>query len=540
MLNFFSMAQSITSPLKISIFRNIWIANMVSNIGTWMHEVGAGWLMATMSSDPLLVSLVQTALFLPSFFLILPAGAIADLVDRRKLLIFAIAWMLIIACFCAFFAFTALVTPRTLLTLTFCLGIGSAIYLPVMASIMPDIVPKEYLVNALTLNSISQNITRTIGPVIAGYLIALSGPWVVFSANALSFLIILFVIFSYKHKQPRSSLPSERFFGAIKNGFAYVKQTPEIKSILLIAGSFFLSLSSIFSFMPLIIRQEMGLGPESYGLVVTSMGLGAVITGIFLPKIRERYDPKSIASISFLIGLLCILSVNYTRIFPLLLASMALVGIAWISMISTMQVALQLALTSWIRARGLSMFYATFMGSMALGGIGWGLIANNSSITTALNIALTFGVFSLYIFRKRNLPQPLESFDSDTQEADHLSLLPHSSSEQVMINVEYMIKEEDATEFEKLMRDVRRLRLRNGAIAWGLYKDLEAEHRYVEHFIDESWVEHLRRHQRQSADRNDPLIKVNALHTKDEKPRVSHYLSRSAPRRIKKWRELID
>jgi MFS family permease len=527
---------NILSPLKVTVFRNIWIANLVSNIGTWMHDMGAGWLMTLLSPEPLMVSLVQTSLFLPSFFLILPSGALADLVDRRKVLIVSISWMLLIAFCLGSLTLMGYTTPYMLLSLTFGLGVGSAIFMPAMASIIPDLVPKTELVNALTLNSIAQNMTRAIGPAIAGFLIALSGPWIVFMVNALSFSLILLALLNYQHQQPRSALPSEKFFGAMTTGVSYVRQSPEIKTVLCYASIFFFMLSSIFAFLPLIVRVEMDYGPKAYGFMLTCMGIGAVITGISLPRIRIRVKPYKIIQSAFIVGFLCILTLALIRNLPILLVCMCFVGFAWISMISTMQITLQLSLPNWIRARGLSMFYATFMGSMAFGGLFWGYLASITSIKRALLISLIFGIVMLLLIGKRKLPLPHnDAAVSDSLLEGHLSLIPSQSDVQVMINVEYLVSSEDQLNFENTMRDVRRMRLRNGAIAWGLYLDLGTRNRYVEHFMDQSWVEHLRRHERQTQDDEAILNAAYAFHQSTDKPKVSHFTARSAPRRLRPW-----
>ena len=207
-------------------------------------------------------------------------------------------------------------TPYMLLSLTFGLGVGSAIFMPAMASIIPDLVPKTELVNALTLNSIAQNMTRAIGPAIAGFLIALSGPWIVFMVNALSFSLILLALLNYQHQQPRSALPSEKFFGAMTTGVSYVRQSPEIKTVLCYASIFFFMLSSIFAFLPLIVRVEMDYGPKAYGFMLTCMGIGAVITGISLPRIRIRVKPYKIIQSAFIVGFLCILTLALIRNLP--------------------------------------------------------------------------------------------------------------------------------------------------------------------------------------------------------------------------------
>jgi len=532
-------SHSALGPLRNPVFRSIWLANLVSNIGTWMQDVGAGWLMTTLAPDPFMVSLVQVSVVLPGFFLTLPSGVLADIIDRRLFLLTAIGWMCLMASSITILTFTGAVTPWSLIALTLALGVGSSMMMPAFTSMIPDLVPQRELVGAVTLNSISQNITRAVGPAIAGGLIALAGPAPVFLLNALSFVGIFIVLWRYRSLQPRSTLPSERFFGALRVGLGFLRQSPALQAVLVRALAFFFMMSGLFAFVPLIVRAEVQAGPQAYGLLVACMGAGAVSVGLSLPRLRGKFSSDTIVVAGTLIGAVTLLGLANLRTVPLLAAVMFVGGGAWISVVSSLQVAAQLSLPAWVRARGMALYIASFMGSMAIGSATWGRVASATSTTTALEIAVVVGLVT-GIFATRWRLAIHARADHSLAEITHESIAigqPKSHEGPVMVNIEYVIDPAEAREFEAAMRDVRRMRLRNGAVAWGLFQDIHAPDRYIEYFIDATWLEHLRRRERVTVEEADFNRVARAFHRGPEPPRVEHFLARGAPKRRRPWRQ---
>jgi MFS family permease len=528
-----ALRATVLSPLKVRVYRNLWIANTVSNLGTWMHEVGAGWLMTGLAPDPFMVSLVQASVVLPGFLLTIPAGALADIVNRRSYMLCMILWMITMASMIGLLAVTGLVTPWSLIALTFGLGAGMAMMLPAFAALVPDLVPRQELTAAVTLNSLSMNLTRAVGPAIAGALVAMAGVAPVFFLNAASFIGIFVVLYFYRSEQPRSTLPSERFVGAIEAGFRFVGQSPGMQAVLIRGVPFFVMMSGVFAFLPLIVREEVGAGPQTYGLLVTSMGLGAVTLGVSLPRLRERFGSDQIVAFGSALGALALLGLAHVRFAPGLAVLLFAAGAAWISVISTLQVTAQLSLPSWVRARGLAIYLASFMGSMAFGSVTWGRVASLTSTSTALTIAVVLGVvLGLVASRRRlaghalvdrslapTLPEPTVTFP----------LEPHEGP--VMVNIEYRIDPTQRTQFERAMAELRKARLRNGAIGWGLFQDAADASRFIETFIDPTWLEHLRHRERLTLEDVQSKQIADAFHRGDAAPRVSHYVARGAPRR---------
>ena len=532
------------SPLRIKVFRNIWLANLVSNIGTWMHDVSAGWLMTDLAPDPFMVSLVQVAVVLPGFLFTLPAGALADIVDRRFYMLTAIVWMTCVAGSIGAMTVTGHITPWSLIALTFGIGIGAAMMMPAFTALIPDLVPRQQLTAAVTLNAIAMNITRAVGPAVAGGLIALTGPGPVFLLNAVSFAAIYFVIYRYRSSQPRGTLPSERFFGALRVGFQFVRQSPSLQTVIIRAVAFFAMMSGLFAFLPLIVRLEVGAGPQAYGLLVASMGAGAVTTGLALNRIRSLVSSDSIVMTGTIVGALTLLALAHIRLVLPLAGVMFIAGAAWISVVSTLQICAQLSLPAWIRARGMAVFLASFMGSMAIGSASWGRIASATNTTTALSLAVGLGILVGLIASRWKLAahsQVDRTLASTVPEG--IVAIPEQTQEgPVMVNVEYLIDADQRTNFEAAMRDVRRMRLRNGAVAWGLFQDTEDETRYVEHFIDPTWLDHLRRRERLTVEDMEFKRVADSFHRGENRPQVKHFVARGAPKRRRDWlgRKLRD
>jgi MFS family permease len=515
------------------MFRAIWIANLVSNMGTWMHDVGAGWLMTSLAPDPFMVSLVQTAVVFPAFFLAMPAGALADIVDRRLYMMTGILWMILMAGGLGATTLAGATTPLSLLLFTFGMGCGAAMLMPAFASLVPDLVPRSELTAAVTLNSIGMNLTRAVGPALAGLVVAAAGPGVVFVLNAVSSIALLVVMFNYRNPQPRSTLPSERFVGALRMGLRFARQSPALHVVLGRGVAFFIMMSPLWAFVPLVVRQEMGAGPQTYGLMVASVGAGAVSMGLLLSRFRARASSDTVVAVGTLAAAMALMGLAYVREPVLLMATMFVAGGAWLSVLSTLQVAAQLSLPAWVRARGLSIFLASFMGSTAIGAASWGWLASATDIATALDSAVVVGLLLFLITSRWRIAQHA---DVDRTLVDPLpdpsvSISMDDTQGPVMIHIEYLIRSEDAVEFEKAMRDVRRMRLRNGAVAWGLFQDTDKADLFVETFLAESWLEHLRQHQRLTVEDVAFKQSVERFHQGERVPRVKHFIARTAPKR---------
>jgi MFS family permease len=514
------------SPLQNPVFRSLWIATLVSNIGSWMHDVGAGWLMTELSTSPSLVALVEAADSFPLMLLALPAGALADIVDRRRLLIAVQIYMLVVTAALGIMTLLQLTTAWMLIGITFSLGVGGALMLPAWASVVPDLVPSEDLPAAVALNSVAINGARAVGPAIAGVLIAATGPWLVFMLNAVSYVGILVALLRWQRKHEKSSLPAERFFSAIRVGIRFVTHTRALQMVLIRGGAFFIFASATWSLFPLIVRQELQRGPEVYGLLLTCIGAGAVGGAVLLPRVRAMISRDALVAGASALYALAALALAHLPYVSLLAVAMVATGVAWISILSALQVSAQMTLPAWVRARGLAAFVAVFMGGMAIGSVVWGQVATRIGIPAALTtaalgmlaaIALTWrfklGHHEVLDFRpSMDWPMPV------------LAETPEPDGGPVMVTISYRVQLDKRGEFVAAMVAVREMRRRNGAYFWELFHESSDPGLYLECFIDESWIEHLRQHERASIADQEIRNRAKVFMIEGEKTTSTHWL----------------
>ena len=518
--------RSAWSPLQITLFRSLWIATIVSYIGTWMQDVGAGWLMTSLSTSPSLVALVEAADSIPVMLLALPAGALADIVDRRRLLIVVQIYLLIVAAALAVLTWMELMSAWGLLGFIFALGVGNAMMMPAWAAIVPDIVPAEELPSAIALNSIAVNVSRAIGPAIAGFLVAAVGVWLVFVLNALSYIGIIAVLARWKHDRVKSSLPAERFFSAIRVGMRFVMHTSALQVVLIRGMAFFIFASATWSLFPLIVRRELGKGPETYGILLTCIGVGAVGGAMLLPWLRAKVSRDVLVAGASVLYALAALALAYLQNMALLAGAMLATGVAWISILSALQVSAQMTLPAWVRARGLAAFVVVFMSGMAIGSILWGQVATYIGIPAALTVAALGMVAAILLTWRFKLGhhQVLDFRPSMDWPTPVLAEVPEPDSGPVMVTIEYRIQPDKRAEFVAAMEAVREMRRRNGAYFWELFHESADPERYLECFIDESWLEHLRQHERASVADREILNRAKVFMREGESTKSTHWL----------------
>jgi MFS family permease len=515
------------SPLRNTLFRSLWIATIVANVGTWMQDVGAGWLMTSLSSSPSMVALVEAADSFPLMLLALPAGALADIVDRRRLLIAIQIYLLIVAGTLGILTWLEMTTAWTLLVFTFALGVGAAMMMPAWAAIVPDLVPVEEMPSAIALNSIAINVSRAIGPAIAGVLVAAVGAWLVFALNALSYIGILVVLLRWRREYHKSTLPAERFLSAIRVGMRFVMHTRALQVVLIRGSAFFVFASATWSLFPLIVRRELGRGPEVYGLLLTCIGVGAVAGAMLLPRARAKISRDALVASASALYALAALALAHVQNIGLLAVAMLATGVAWISILSALQVSAQMTLPAWVRARGLAAFVVVFMGGMALGSILWGQVATRIGIPDALTTAALGTLLAIGLTWRFKLGhhQVLDFRPSMDWPTPLLAETPEPDSGPVMVTIEYRIQPDRRAEFVTAMQAVREMRRRNGAYFWELFHDSGDPTRYIECFMDESWVEHLRQHERASVADRETLQRAKQFLVEGESTHSSHWLA---------------
>ena len=514
------------SPLKIGLFRAMWLAILGSNVGTWINDVAAAWVMAERTGSPLMVALVQSATTVPVVLLALVAGTLADIVDRRRYLLFTQGWMLLVAATLATLTGLSMLTPGLLVALTFAMGCGAAMAMPAQAAIVSELVPRPMLASAVALNSIGINIARSLGPAIGGLIVAQLGPSWAFGLNAVSFAAMLIVLTRWKPDATASTLPPEGFGAGLRAGLRYALRAGRLQAVLVKSAGFFFFASAVTALLPLVVRGEMHGGAGLYGILLGCIGIGAVTGALVLPTLRARMDRDLLVLLATLACALSLFGLAWLRHMALLPVAMLVNGFAWITVLSSLQIAAQTAVPPWVRARALSLYIMVFSLGMAAGGLSWGSIAQRTSIPLALTIASVGAVIAgLLVWRVRIAgSEELDLRPAGYWPAPELAVPVSHDRGPVLVTVEYRIADADRAAFHVLMGELGRTRRRDGAVLWGVAEDVATPGIHLEYFVTSSWVEHLRQHERVTAEDRDHQQKVRALHRGEHAPIVRHFV----------------
>ncbi len=537
------MAASGFAPLRIPLFRDRWIASTISSVGTWMQDTAGTWLMTALTGSPLLIALMQTAASLPVLLFGLVAGATADIFDRRKLLIFWQTWMLGSVAILAVLTLLGHVSPWTLLLFTALLNVGSALNNPAWQAIVPELVPRELIPDTVSLNAASNNLARAVGPALGGLMVAAfktahDGAGTVFALNAVSFAGVIWVLVNWKRTPLfKSALPSERISGSIRGGLRYVANSPQLRASLVRAFTFPFFVSAIWSLLAVVAHKDLHGsrlgGALGYGILNGALGLGALISATQIPKLRRRFSADSILFYAtlyqaFTLAVLAFVPSAWV-IVPVLIGS----GACWTASMSSINTSVQLAVPPWITARALGTYLMTFQGGMALGSVTWGFIAERSATRYALAAsALGLLVTLPFVHRYKILQGPIPDFSPYQFRRPAPQLIgiedagPDLTEGPVRISIEYRIPLADYALFTRRVHELKGVRLRDGAIRWGCFRDANDPTHLNETFLMESWLDYLRSRERTTAADTAIRDRVYELHQGPDpdspNPRVTH------------------
>jgi MFS family permease len=492
-----------------------------------MHNVGAEWLMTTLAPTPFVVALMQTAETAPTFLLALPAGALADIVDRRRLLLFSQAWMLVAAVGLAVSTLFGVVTPSVLLLLTFGLGLGAAMNAPAWQAIVPELVPRKELTAAISLNGVAFNIARAVGPALGGVIVAAAGPWAVFLLNSLSFVGVILVLYRWRREPVESISPTERVMGAMRAGLRYARHAPELKSVLVRTSIFALCASALWAMMPLVARTELGLGAFEYGVLLGSLGAGAVAGTFAMSWVRRNLSTNLLVVLGTILFAGATAALGYLMNYALLCVALFVGGVAWMTTMSSLNVSVQTVVPEWVRARALALYLLAFFGSLAVGAAVWGTLAERVGLKLTLFTAAAghlVGLLATPFFHLRG-GEGLDLNPSLHWTDPTFVHEPHPEHGPVLVTVEYLIDPARAAEFARVMQESKRIVRRDGATRWGLFADTAQPGRYLESFLVESWAEHMRQHARVTNEDRAVQTRARSFHTGDAPPVVTHYVA---------------
>jgi MFS family permease len=517
------------TPFTIAIFRAIWIAGMVSNVGTWMQNVAGVWLVTTLTTSVLLVAMMQAATSLPAFLLSMPAGAMADMVDRRRLLLFTQGFMAVIATVLGVLTLSGGVSALGVLGFTFLLGMGAALNAPIWQAVTTELVPRPILPFAITLNGVSNNIARAIGPAIGGAIIAYYSPGWVFVLNGVSFLGTWAVVYFWKRETTETSGPAENFMGALRAGMRYVQYSPAIYGVLVRTFAFAFGSAAMWALLSVVVARKLHLSSGHYGVMLSWLGAGAV-TGAFL---MGRAGSRLNFNQRVLLGVLAFAGTNLALALVsqvyILYAVMFVSGIAWLMVMTSFSTTVQLNVPKWVQARVISIYMLVFQAGLSVGSLVWGELADHLSLETSLLIAAAWMLVSALLA----FPFPLRAAEGlDLTPAEHWPA-PEVEGDApidpddgpVVVMIEYRVEPADWPAFRAAAEQLKRLRLRDGALRAGVFSDLADPTRLTEFFYVATWGEHQRQHHRFTKEDQMVEAQVRQSHSGPDEPRVTHFLA---------------
>ncbi len=516
------------SPLKNTLYRFLWVTMFVTDIGASMQTVGSGWLMTSLVPSPFVVALLQMVTSLSIFLLALPAGALADIVDRRKLFLVTQYFSLAVAAILSVLTLGGLTTSSILVVFTLLLGLGNAMSLPVNVVVQTEIVPKKHALAAMTLFSVAIYIGFAVGPLLGGLVVAAAGPWAVFALNALSFVGIIIFLHRWHKPSERKLLPPEQVIGAIRTGLQYMRHSLHVRALLVRDFALTICGSAVISLLPLLARNEASSNSILFGILVGAFGIGGLISGLLIvPRIKNLSIEKRVAGATILYAIaMAVISIQHGAI--TLFIGIFAVGTALIIISSSLNFVAYNSVASWVRTRVVSVHQMMYWGGVAFGSIVWGIVAEIWGIQTAL-LAAAIGLVVGLVTSTRYKLKPLS--DADLTPSMHWAMprtvidIDDHDGGSVLVEMEFEIDPARSPEFESAMHRVRSIMLRDGAINWELFHDVENPSRYVMMFTSESWTEHLRQHERIT--KADLAIEeyARSFHIGKDPPRTSHLIS---------------
>jgi len=489
-----------SSPFSVPIFRGVWMASLISNFGAMIQSVGAAWMMTSLTRSPEMVALVQSSTVLPFVLLSLLSGAVADNLDRRKVMLVAQGFMLCVSAMLAFFAWENWLTPWLLLGFTFLIGCGTAMAGPAWQASVGDIVSREQLPAAVALNSMGFNTARTAGPAVGGAIVAAAGVAAAFVVNTLSYFGLIIVLLRWRRPEAPRLLPREGLFIAMGAGLRYVAMSPNLRMVVTRGMAFGIAANAVSALMPLVARDLVGGGAMIYGLLLGAFGVGAVFGGLASGRLRSRLSTEHIIRLATLALAAGTAITAVSPYFVVTIAALMLSGASWVLALSTFNISVQLASPRWVVARALSVYQMAAFGGMAIGAWILGLVADHHGVVAGLLAGASILVVSLLLGFLLPLSQvddlnlnPLRQW-----EEPELAVPIEPRSGPVVVTLEYRIEPQNIVAFLTAMTERRRIRRRDGARGWTLLRDLNEPDLWVERYHVATWHDYIRHNQRRT------------------------------------------
>lgn len=519
---------SALSAMRYPVFRNVWLASSASNFGGMIQSVGAAWLMLSIADSADMVALVQASVALPIMLFSLVAGAMADNHDRRRMMLGAQLFMLVVSVALAACAWLGFITPWLLLLFTFLIGCGAAFNAPAWQASVGDMVPRSELPGAVAFNSMGFNIARSVGPAVGGAIVAAAGAAAAFAINAVSYIALVVVLARWRPERAQRLLPRESLRGAMSAGMRYVAMSPRLRSVLLRAAFFGVGASSVMALMPLVASELVDGGPMTFGLLLGAFGVGAIGGAAGSTRLRESMSSEALVRVSCIAFAAGVTVAALSRVLPLTLFALLFCGASWVLALSTFNVTVQLSTPRWVVARALSLYQMAAFGGMALGSWLWGVIAEQGDIRMALFVAaaamLACAALGLWLPLAKLTDLNLDPLRPLREPATAVPVQPRTGP--VVVTIEYVIREADVPEFLGAMAERRRIRRRDGARNWRVLRDLADPEVWIERYESPTWLDYIRHNSRLTHDDAAVPEQLRALHRGPAPPRVRRMIER--------------
>lgn len=525
-----SKTSSPFQPLRHRAFRIIWTSTLIANLGTLVQSVGAGWMMAELTPSHNMIALVQASTTLPIMLLAIPSGALADSVNRRKVMLVSQSFMAIVSAMLAVAAWFGVLAPWTLLAFTFALGLGAAVHLPSWQASMRDLVPREDLASAITLNGMSFNMMRSIGPAFGGLLVASAGPAAAFALNAVSYIALIYALYTWRPNYEERTLPAESLGSAMAAGLRYVTLSPNLMRVMGRGFVFGIAAVAVMALLPVITRDILQAQAQTYGVLLGVFGFGAILGGLSSPWLRRWMGIEAIVAASFLGFAITAVTVALSHSLWLTIPALVLGGATWVLALSLFNVSTQLATPRWVVGRVLAIYQTCTFGGMAIGSWLWGWVSEGFGAPVALfgaAIVMVLGALMGQLWRMPDFNQ-IDLDPANRFHAPALRLNLKARSGPILIMIDWEIAEENTEAFMAAMAARRRVRLRDGARDWSLLRDLEHPNIWVESYHVPTWTDYIRHNQRRTKADAENFDLLLQLHVGDEPPHVHRMIERHA------------
>ncbi|MDR9751730.1 MFS transporter [Pseudomonas sp. SZMC_28357] len=514
------------APLRQKLFTVLWVATIIGNIGSFIRDVASAWIITDLSSSPVAVALVQAAATLPIFLLAIPAGTLSDILDRRKLLITIQLLLASVSISLMLLSLAGLQSVTSLVALTFVGGIGAALMGPTWQAIVPELVPRKDLKDAVALNSLGINIARAIGPALGGLALASFGAAFTYGVDVITYVFVISALLWWRRPAAAQDVLSERFSGAFRAGLRYARASRELHVVLVRTFVFFALASSVWALLPLVARSLLGGGPGFYGILLGAVGVGAIAGAILMPRLRVHLSADGLMLLAALVTAAVMAFLSLAPPQWAAVGALFALGAAWITALTTLNGVAQSILPNWVRGRSLAVYLTVFNGAMTAGSLSWGAVATLIGVPLTLLTGAVGLVVTGLVAHRLKLPEG----ESDLMPSGHwpepmtATTLEHDRGP-VLIQIEYRIAVQDRVDFLTALHALSAERRRDGAYAWDICEDVTDPEVMLEWFQVESWAEHLRQHQRVSNADADLQSTVLRYHKGESKPLVRHFLA---------------